>query len=504
MSTLAKKRDGFLGWGLRRVGLVLILAVGVGALGCSDDSGGGENHNTNTNDADAAVEDGTVTQDGGPEVDAAVDDGGYLLDASSSDACPPEMMRPCNTPVSPGCGSQEICDNGLDDDCDGEADEGCSCARGDVQECFLGPPNFADVGACRRGTQTCMGQEFGTWGDCEGGIWPTPETCDNLDNDCNGCIDDGVCCEPEGSCPSTVPDAEPFVPYVLDGTNYYFGTALAWSWTVVGGPCDNLLGDSFTVTGGSTETPEMVFTLSGDYTVTMTVSTPTGDFTCTFIVHVAGPGLRVELCWEGTGARDIDLHLLREDLHDDFGADWCDSDHDCHFSNCRSINWAMDSWTYDATDVSLCEGGPLGSLPAGKTCNEYPYELFWECRDYCSNPRLDIDNVNKPGVPENINVDEPGDGEIFRVMVHYYYGSGPANPLVNIYCDGHRIATYGLAPDTVDTFTTSGWQCSLGHTWRVADVEVHELPDGANECVVDALSSGGGGYHVRLNDDQYD
>ena len=31
-------------------------------------------------------------------------------------------------------------------------------------------------------------------------------------------------------------------------------------------------------------------------------------------------------------------------------------------------------------------------------------------------------------------------------MVHYYSGSGEAHPLVNIYCDGHRIATYGQAP----------------------------------------------------------
>ena len=492
---------------VRGGGLSALVLACLAHSGCGASSNDNNNQCSNTNlDGSVSTDAATDLGDGGTDLDGALSDGTvYLYDGGALDGCAPEMIRPCTSPLAPGCGPDEVCGNGLDDNCNGQVDEGCGCASGEVHECFLGPPNFANVGACRHGTQTCVGgQEFGHWGPCEGGIWPLPEACDDLDNDCNGCVDDGLCCEPEGSCPSQVPDAEPFVPYLLDGTLYYPGTALAWTWTVVGGPCDSLLGNSFTITGETTASPLIQFTLSGDYTVTMTVTTPTGTFACTFIVHVAGPGVRVELCWEGTGDRDIDLHLLREDLHTTHNADWCSQDHDCHFANCRSINWDMGSWTYDATTVDVCVGGPLGALPAGKTCAEYPYDLFWECRDYCSNPRLDIDNINRPGVPENINVDEPEDGDVFRVMAHYYYGSGPANPLVNIYCDGHRLGTYGLAPDTVDTFTTSGWQCSLGHTWRVADIAVSKLPGNVTSCTVTGLSAPGGGYHVRLNDDQYD
>ena len=30
---------------------------------------------------------------------------------------------------------------------------------------------------------------------------------------------------------------------------------------------------------------------------------------CTFIVHIAGPGLRIEMCSNRTGSPDIDLHV---------------------------------------------------------------------------------------------------------------------------------------------------------------------------------------------------
>jgi len=37
--------------------------------------------------------------------------------------------------------------------------------------------------------QTCIGSEFGTWGPCVGGVAPSVEVCDGLDNDCNGCVE---------------------------------------------------------------------------------------------------------------------------------------------------------------------------------------------------------------------------------------------------------------------------------------------------------------------------
>jgi hypothetical protein len=57
------------------------------------------------------------------------------------------------------------------------------CAPGATQSCG------SNVGACIPGTQTC--QSNGTWGPCVGGILPQPETCNGIDDDCNGVIDNG-------------------------------------------------------------------------------------------------------------------------------------------------------------------------------------------------------------------------------------------------------------------------------------------------------------------------
>jgi hypothetical protein len=78
------------------------------------------------------------------------------------------------------------CD-GLDNDCDGETDEDCTCTAGTEQDCGT------DEGECSMGTQTCL--QGGTWGDCMGAVEPVPESntgCDDLDNDCDGETDEDL------------------------------------------------------------------------------------------------------------------------------------------------------------------------------------------------------------------------------------------------------------------------------------------------------------------------
>ncbi|MBW2731313.1 MAG: hypothetical protein JRH20_02910 [Deltaproteobacteria bacterium] len=93
----------------------------------------------------------------------------------------------------------EICDNGLDDDGDGKVDEGCACTQGDEQACYPAPALTKDVGACHAGIQQCAPtEEFASWGECIGAVTPHAEICgDELDNDCNGQVDDG--CDENGS-----------------------------------------------------------------------------------------------------------------------------------------------------------------------------------------------------------------------------------------------------------------------------------------------------------------
>lgn len=86
-------------------------------------------------------------------------------------------------------GTVEICDNKVDDNCDGKIDdEPCDCQDGKERAC--GPEA---KGLCRPGKQICRN---GQWGACDGQIVATKEVCDGLDNDCNGKVDDQL----QGSC----------------------------------------------------------------------------------------------------------------------------------------------------------------------------------------------------------------------------------------------------------------------------------------------------------------
>ena len=80
----------------------------------------------------------------------------------------------------------EVC-NALDDDCDGAVDETCECIAGNERACYGGSEATRGVGPCADGTQVCG--DDGTWGPCEGDQQPEDESCDGLDNDCDGTVD---------------------------------------------------------------------------------------------------------------------------------------------------------------------------------------------------------------------------------------------------------------------------------------------------------------------------
>src|SRR5262249_24917767 len=111
----------------------------------------------------------------------------------------------------------------------------------------------------------------------------------------------------------------------------------------------------------------------GTYTVRLTVTDAMGRMAnCTTTITLTGHGLRVALTWDTTG--DVDLHLLHA-----AAPAWWNSPYDCFFANTRP-NW-------DA-------GG-------------------------AQSPSLDVDNTTSFG-PENIRIDTPALGSVYRVGVHAY------------------------------------------------------------------------------------
>ena len=89
---------------------------------------------------------------------------------AGSQICSNNVWGSCVGEVLPAL---EVCD-ALDNNCDGQVDEGLGMT-------------ICGVGACQNSVNNCTG---GVLNSCTPGT-PTVETCDNLDNNCNGTIDEG-------------------------------------------------------------------------------------------------------------------------------------------------------------------------------------------------------------------------------------------------------------------------------------------------------------------------
>ena len=133
-----------------------------------DDGGGDDESGSGSSDGSGDDGSGGGDQDEGDDgVDDGVDDGGS---EGSDDAVDVGESGDCEGP--------EVCD-GIDNDCDDEIDEedpdvGGACESGEAGLCATG------LYACEAGALVCVPDNA-----------PVAETCNGLDDDCDGTVDNG-------------------------------------------------------------------------------------------------------------------------------------------------------------------------------------------------------------------------------------------------------------------------------------------------------------------------
>ena len=118
------------------------------------------------------------------DCDGQTDEGlvGNACNSSSPGVCRPGTstcsggVAGCTPNIAPGS-QTETCNN-QDDDCDGQTDEGLSG----------GACNTGQQGVCGPGTERCMNGSL----QCQRNVNPGTEQCNNLDDDCDGTVDDNV------------------------------------------------------------------------------------------------------------------------------------------------------------------------------------------------------------------------------------------------------------------------------------------------------------------------
>jgi hypothetical protein len=321
----------------------------------------------------------------------------------------------------------ELCGNDVDEDCDGDLDNGCACDPGTSEPCYSGLEATRGVGACEDGMRTCaVSDGVATWGGCEGDTTPETEICGNdVDEDCDDELDNDCS---ELACPAdmTVPAGD---IALLTATGSGVGN---YSFTITDGPEGGAATAIWAGLSGSSPSAQLTPIIVGQYTVQIAALNGAGDpLSCSFHVTALPHGLRVQLYWDGEG--DVDLHLL----------------------NAAATRWSI-----------------------------APDDTFYQNRMSTWGAALDVDNVTANG-PENITVDNPVIGMTYTIGVHHFARAAGRIATVNVFCGDTSSTTPQQTWVSRPLMGTEMGLCMATDFWRVARVTFTSL----STCTIEPIDT---------------
>ncbi len=139
---------------------------------------------------------GDPDEDGHYPDDAYPDDeesDGYLPDDMNTDDGEPDGEYPDEADPDETTPDGDLSDEGHPDDATPDIDNATPiCTPNEIVACpYSGDPEKLGVGPCRAATKQCSPDGY-HWGLCTGEVLPNPDVCtDEVDNDCNGTLNDG-------------------------------------------------------------------------------------------------------------------------------------------------------------------------------------------------------------------------------------------------------------------------------------------------------------------------
>ncbi|HET7538253.1 MAG TPA: hypothetical protein VFK05_00225 [Polyangiaceae bacterium] len=263
----------------------------------------------------------------------------------------------------------------------------------------------------------------------------------------------------------------------LDGADFVIGDVKSYHWSLQLEDCDAVVQNAQILLQG---VDQQVLTFQPSrpafYHFTLEVTGLAGDrSTCKLEVPVPGVGMRVELCWDTSTTSDLDLYL-----HTPYDTEpW-------FARGSHSVIEGIDSTTCNSPNAAAMLRFGKSRVDWGysdsalSACNTPAFRNFSGI-GRCPNPRSADDNNQQEatGTTERLQLDNPHDGQHFRVMVQNFKNL-PAQPRVFVYCGGERAAAFST-PSSPSNFVAPNAGI-FGVMWRAADITTSVDASGKVAC----------------------